>query len=53
MIEEKINAFSSQNVEDLILGIMKKELSNLEILGLFIGLFLGIIALGIEYFLPY
>ncbi|MFN8671176.1 MAG: DUF445 family protein [Candidatus Sericytochromatia bacterium] len=53
MIETKINAYSSQNVEDLILGIMKKELKNLEILGLIIGILLGIIALGIEKFLPY
>lgn len=53
MIEGKINDYSAQNVEDLILGIMKRELKSLELLGLLIGLFLGIIALAIEYFLPY
>lgn len=52
MIESKIEAYSSQEVEDLILGIMKKELKNLELLGLLIGVVLGISALAIEYFLP-
>lgn len=52
MIESKVEAYSSQDVEDLILGIMKKELKNLEFLGFLIGLILGISALGIEYFLP-
>ncbi|MFN8576074.1 MAG: DUF445 family protein [Candidatus Sericytochromatia bacterium] len=52
MIESKIEAYSSQEVENLILGIMKKELKNLELLGLLIGLILGISALAIEYFLP-
>lgn len=52
MIESKIEAYSSQDVEDLILGIMKKELKNLEFLGLLIGLLLGMSALAIEYFLP-
>lgn len=52
MIESKIEAYSSQEVENLILGIMKKELKNLELLGLLIGVILGISALGIEYFLP-
>lgn len=53
MIQEKIEAYSSQDVENLILGIMKKELKNLEILGLIIGLGLGIIAMFVEIFLPY
>lgn len=53
LIETKINAYTSQNVEDLILGIMKKELKNLEFLGFVIGILLGMSALAIEYFLPY
>jgi uncharacterized membrane protein YheB (UPF0754 family) len=52
MIESKIEAYSSQDVEDLILGIMRRELKNLEFLGLLIGLLLGCSALAIEYFLP-
>jgi uncharacterized membrane protein YheB (UPF0754 family) len=52
MIESKIEAYSSQDVEDLILGIMRRELKNLEFLGLLIGLLLGMSALAIEYFLP-
>jgi uncharacterized membrane protein YheB (UPF0754 family) len=52
MIESKIEAYSSQDVEDLILGIMRRELKNLEFLGLLIGLLLGCSALCIEYFLP-
>lgn len=52
MITTKIEAYSSADVEELILGIMRRELANLEILGLGIGLVLGISALGVEYFLP-
>jgi uncharacterized membrane protein YheB (UPF0754 family) len=52
MIIGKIEAYSSADIEQLILGIMRKELKNLELLGLLIGLILGISALGIEYFLP-
>ena len=52
MIIGKIEAYSSIDIEALILGIMRKELKNLELLGLLIGLVLGISALGIEYFLP-
>jgi len=53
MISSKIEAYSSQDVEDLILGIMRRELANLEYLGLMIGILLGTSALAIEYFLPY
>lgn len=53
LIESKITAYTSQDVEDLILGIMKKELKNLEFLGFVIGIVLGMSALAIEYFLPY
>jgi len=53
MIEGKIEAYSSQDVENLILSIMKKELKNLEVLGLIIGLGLGIIAMFVEILLPY
>jgi uncharacterized membrane protein YheB (UPF0754 family) len=52
MIIAKVEAYSSQDIENLILGIMKRELANLELLGLLIGVLLGISALGIEYFLP-
>jgi len=52
IIITKIENYSSQQIEQLILGIMKKELKNLEMLGAFIGLLLGLIAFCIEYFLP-
>lgn len=52
MIIGKIEAYSSADIEQLILGIMRKELKNLELLGLIIGLVLGVSALAIEYFLP-
>ncbi|MEZ0370740.1 MAG: DUF445 family protein [Candidatus Sericytochromatia bacterium] len=52
MIITKIEAYSSADIENLILGIMRRELKNLELLGLLIGLLLGISALGIEFFLP-
>lgn len=52
MIITKIEAYSSADIEALILGIMRRELKNLELLGLLIGLVLGMSALAIEYFLP-
>ena len=52
IITNKIANYSSQEIERLVLGIMKKELRNLEMLGALIGLFLGMIAFAIEYFLP-
>lgn len=52
MIITKIEAYSSADIEALILGIMRRELKNLELLGLLIGLLLGMSALAIEYFLP-
>lgn len=52
MIASKIEAYSSRDIENLILSIMKKELKNLEFLGFIIGLLLGIMALGVEFFLP-
>lgn len=52
IIINKIENYSSQDIENLILGIMKRELKNLELLGAFIGLLLGLIAFCIEYFLP-
>ncbi len=52
MIISKIEAYSSKDIENLILGIMRRELKNLELLGLLIGLVLGVSALGVEYFLP-
>ncbi|MGV3524249.1 MAG: DUF445 family protein [Candidatus Sericytochromatia bacterium] len=52
MIISKVEAYSSADIEQLILGIMRRELKNLELLGLLIGLVLGMSALAIEYFLP-
>lgn len=41
MISEKINEFDLLELENLIINISKKELKHIEILGLFLGLFIG------------
>ncbi|MDR0880096.1 MAG: DUF445 family protein [Clostridioides sp.] len=43
MVEEKINAFDLEELEDIILRIAKKELKHIEILGLVLGLIIGIL----------
>jgi len=43
LIEEKINEFPFDKLEEIIIGIAKKELKHIEILGGVIGLFIGMV----------
>lgn len=52
LIIEKIEGYSPKQVEDLIHGIMQRELRSLEYLGAFIGFLLGIMAFFVERYLP-
>ena len=45
MIEEQINAMSTDELEDLVLSVMKHELSLIVNLGAIIGLVLGMLNL--------
>jgi len=42
VIEEKINQFELEKIEDIVMQIAKKELRHIEILGGFIGFAIGI-----------
>lgn len=42
MVEDKINQFDLEKLEEIILNIAKKELKHIEILGLFLGFMIGI-----------
>ena len=52
MVEDRINAFEMEKIEDIILSIAKKELKHIErlggILGGLIGLIQGIIVIMIR-----
>jgi uncharacterized membrane protein YheB (UPF0754 family) len=43
LIEEKINEFPFDKLEEIIIGIAKKELKHIEILGGVLGLLIGIV----------
>ncbi len=43
MVEDKINELDLYKLEEIILSIVKKELKHIEVLGLILGFFIGII----------
>lgn len=43
MISEKINELDLLELENLIIGISKKELKHIEVLGLFLGMLIGLV----------
>ena len=45
IVESKINSFSTSEMEDLILGLMKKELNTITSLGALLGFVMGIVSL--------
>jgi len=52
IVTEKVSAFSSDKLEDILYQIMSKEFRFVEILGGIIGFIIGIIQVMITYFLP-
>ena len=52
LIIDKIEGYSSERLEGLILGMIQRELRSLEVLGAAIGFLLGIIAWTIEVWFP-
>lgn len=43
MVEDKINEFDLEKLEEIIINIAKKELKHIEVLGLILGFFIGIL----------
>ena len=52
IVTEKVSAFSSDKLEDILYQIMSKEFRFVEILGGVIGFIIGIVQVLITYFLP-
>ena len=52
IVTEKVSAFSSDKLEDILYQIMSKEFRFVEILGGIIGFIIGIVQVLISYFLP-
>ena len=52
IVTEKVSAFSTDKLEDILYQIMSKEFRFVEILGGIIGFIIGIIQVMITYFLP-
>ena len=52
IVTEKVSAFSSDKLEDILYQIMSKEFRFVEILGGIIGFIIGIVQVMITYFLP-
>ena len=50
LVKERVNAFSSQKLEELLNQLMKKEFKFIELVGAFLGFFIGCIQLGISFF---
>ncbi|MCT4508782.1 MAG: DUF445 family protein [Tepidibacter sp.] len=43
MVEDKINEFDLEKLEEIIISIAKKELKHIEVLGFILGFFIGIL----------
>jgi len=52
IVTEKVSAFSTDKLEDILYQIMSKEFRFVEILGGVIGFIIGIVQVLIAYFLP-
>ena len=52
IVTEKVSAFSSDKLEDILYQIMSKEFRFVEVLGGVIGFIIGIVQVLITYFLP-
>jgi len=52
IVTEKVSAFSTDKLEDILYQIMSKEFRFVEILGGVIGFIIGIAQVLITYFLP-
>jgi len=51
MVKEQVNSFPVQRLEELVLGISKKEFKMITVLGAILGGFIGIIQGLIVYFM--
>ena len=52
IVIDKVSAFSTDKLEDILYQIMSKEFRFVEILGGVIGFIIGIVQVLITYFLP-
>ena len=50
MVKERVNAFSSEKLEELLNQLMEKEFKFIEFVGAILGFFIGCIQLGVSLF---
>lgn len=50
IVKERIDALDFVEFEKIIFGLMSKELRFVEVIGLFLGMFIGLLQFGITYF---
>jgi uncharacterized membrane protein YheB (UPF0754 family) len=51
LVEDKINSFDMEQLEDLIIRLSKQELRQIEVLGGVIGFFVGVVQAVISYYI--
>jgi uncharacterized membrane protein YheB (UPF0754 family) len=51
LVKEKIDSLDFVEFEEILFGLMKKELKHVEIIGLFLGGLIGFIQYLVSYFL--
>ena len=49
MVKDRVNAFSSEKLEELLNQLMKKEFKFIELVGAVLGFLIGCIQLGISF----
>ena len=51
VVREKVEAFSSDKLEEMLLSIMKREFRFIEVVGAVLGFVIGLVQLGILWLL--
>jgi uncharacterized membrane protein YheB (UPF0754 family) len=50
IVEEKVAGYPVKKLEDLVLSVAKQHLRTIELFGLFMGFFIGVVQAGLMYF---
>jgi len=50
IVEEKVSGYPVKKLEDLVLSVAKQHLRTIELFGLFMGFFIGVVQAGLLYF---
>jgi uncharacterized membrane protein YheB (UPF0754 family) len=50
IVQEKVSGYPVEKLEDLVLSVAKQHLRTIELFGLFMGFFIGVVQAGLMYF---